>query len=101
MNDDTYAAEFVAGFLVGALVGAAVALLFAPQRGEETRTLIRERGIELGQKAEELQSQAKDRANALQSKVKEAVEEGKAAAADKRQQLLSQLDQEQADLEIG
>jgi len=115
MNDDTHAAEFVAGFLIGALVGAAVALLFAPQPGEETRSLIRERGVELGQragelpavareKAGELQSQAKEKAGELQSRVKDAVEEGKATAAQKRQELLSQLDQEQSkldDLEIS
>lgn len=104
MSDDTYAAEFVAGFVIGALVGAAVALLFAPQPGEETRSLIRERGVELGQRAGDLQNQAKEKATQLQSKVKEAVEEGKATAAQKRQELLSQLDQEQTtldDLEIS
>ena len=36
---------FLAGFLVGGLIGAATALLMAPQSGEETRTLIQEKGI--------------------------------------------------------
>jgi gas vesicle protein len=118
MADDGYGIDFVAGFIVGALVGAAVAMLFAPQSGDETRTLIRDRGIELGQRAGEmsdearrraeelqaqardramgLQSQAKEKADELQGKVKQAVEEGKAAAADKRQELLAQIEGEPA-----
>ena len=38
---------FLAGFLIGGLVGASAALLLAPQSGDETRTLIRDKGIEL------------------------------------------------------
>jgi len=40
-------ATFFAGMIIGGLVGAATALLLAPQSGEETRTLIRDKGIEL------------------------------------------------------
>ena len=39
--------SFFSGILLGGLIGAAVALLMAPQSGEETRKLIREKGIEL------------------------------------------------------
>jgi gas vesicle protein len=53
---------FVAGFLIGGLVGAATALLLAPQSGEETRTLIRDRSIELKDKAVETAEQARHRA---------------------------------------
>lgn len=42
---------FLAGFFIGGLVGVAVALLFAPQSGEETRVLIRDKSIELKDKA--------------------------------------------------
>jgi gas vesicle protein len=44
--------SFFTGFFIGALVGGAAALLYAPQSGEETRTQIRERSIELREKAE-------------------------------------------------
>jgi gas vesicle protein len=44
---------FLTGFIVGGLVGAAVSLLLAPQSGEETRTLIRDKGIELRDRADE------------------------------------------------
>jgi gas vesicle protein len=37
----------LAGMLVGSLIGAITALLFAPQSGEDTRTQIMEKGIEL------------------------------------------------------
>lgn len=53
---------FLAGFMMGGLVGAAVALLMAPQSGEETRTLIREKSIELKDKAAETAEEARHRA---------------------------------------
>lgn len=103
MANKTGSIDFFAGFLVGALVGAAAALLFAPQSGEETRTLIRDKGIELKERAddlseearkraEEIQDQAKERTDELQVKVKQAVEEGKSAATKKKEDLLSQIE---------
>jgi gas vesicle protein len=53
---------FFAGLIVGGLVGAAVALLLAPQSGEETRTVIRDRGIELKDRAYEVGTDAFTRA---------------------------------------
>ena len=41
----------VVWFLAGAAVGSALALLFAPQSGEETRALIKDKSIELRDKA--------------------------------------------------
>ena len=53
---------FLTGFVIGGLVGAAVALLVAPQSGEDTRTLIMDKSIELkdkvGESAEELKQKA-------------------------------------------
>jgi len=51
-NDDDFG-TFLAGFVIGGLVGAAVAMLMAPQSGEETRTLIKEKSIELKDRATE------------------------------------------------
>jgi NADPH-dependent glutamate synthase beta subunit-like oxidoreductase len=48
------------------------------------------------ERANEVQTQAKGRASSVQEKVKQAVEEGKTAAAKKREELLSQLEKEQA-----
>lgn len=52
-DQDTDLGAFLAGFIIGGLVGAAAALLLAPQSGEETRVLIREKGIELKDRAVE------------------------------------------------
>lgn len=105
MADNTGSVDFLAGFLVGALVGAAAALLLAPQSGEDTRTQLRDKGVELGQRAEELQIQAKDRAEELQIqakdrademqlKMKQAIDEGKTTATKKKEELLAQVGQE-------
>ncbi len=45
--------SFLIGFLVGGLTGAVVALLYAPMSGEETRTVIKEKAIELKDKTAE------------------------------------------------
>lgn len=42
---------FLIGFIIGGLTGAAVSLLMAPQTGEETREYLKERAIELRDKA--------------------------------------------------
>jgi gas vesicle protein len=44
---------FFTGMVIGGLVGAATALLLAPQSGEETRALIKDKSIELKDKAVE------------------------------------------------
>ncbi len=51
MSDRDEFGAFLVGFIVGGLTGAVVALLFAPQSGEETRALIKDKGIELRDKA--------------------------------------------------
>jgi gas vesicle protein len=62
MSDTNDFGNFMAGFVIGGLVGAAVALLTAPQSGEETRTIIREKSIELKDKAVETGQEARVRA---------------------------------------
>jgi gas vesicle protein len=101
---------FLAGFIVGGLVGAATALILAPQSGERTRTQIREKSIELRDRAEDLAEdarlradeaaeEARRRADDLQQRGRQvyqeqrtrltsAVEEGKKAAVRKKEELL-------------
>lgn len=50
MSDKDNFGAFLVGFLVGGITGAAVSLLYAPQSGEETRTVIKEKAIELKDK---------------------------------------------------
>jgi len=60
--------SFLLGFLLGALVGAAVAMLLAPEAGENTRRQI-------------------------QIRMDQVIEEGKRAAAERRVELEEQLEQ--------
>ena len=52
MSDRDEFGAFLVGFVVGGLTGAVVSLLFAPQSGEETRALIKDKSIELRDKAQ-------------------------------------------------
>jgi gas vesicle protein len=70
MSDRDEFGAFLVGFIVGGLSGAVVALLFAPQSGDETRALIRDKSIELRDKA--------------QISAEEAIARAEAAAADAR-----------------
>lgn len=70
MSDRDEFGAFLVGFIVGGLSGAVVALLFAPQTGEETRALIKDKSIELRDKA--------------QITAEEAIARAEAAAADAR-----------------
>ena len=65
MSDrDTDLGAFLAGMIIGALVGAATALLLAPQSGEDTRMLIRDKSIELKNQVNETADEARARAEA-------------------------------------
>ena len=47
MSDRDVVGALFVGFILGGLTGALAALLFAPQSGQETRALIRDKSIEL------------------------------------------------------
>jgi gas vesicle protein len=64
MSDRDEFGAFLVGFIVGGLTGAVVALLFAPQSGEETRALIKDKSIELRDKAQHTAEEALARAEA-------------------------------------
>jgi gas vesicle protein len=66
---------FLAGFVIGGMVGAAVALLLAPQSGEETRTIIRDRSIELKDKAAEAAETARIKAEAAAAEARARADE--------------------------
>ena len=64
MSDRDEFGAFLVGFIVGGLTGAVVSLLFAPQSGEETRALIKDKSIELRDKASVTAEQALAKAEA-------------------------------------
>ena len=65
MSDRDEFGAFLVGFIVGGLTGAVVSLLFAPQSGEETRALIKDKSIELRDKASQTAEDALARAEQL------------------------------------
>jgi gas vesicle protein len=76
MSDrDSDIGAFLAGFVVGGLVGAAAALLLAPQSGEETRTLIRDKSIELKTQVEETAADARAKAERIAHDAKSRAED--------------------------
>ena len=62
---------FAIGLIIGALAGAVAALLFAPQSGEQTRAQIKEKSIELRDKAQQSSQEAMARADELGRQLKE------------------------------
>lgn len=77
---------FLSGFLLGSLTGGAVALLLAPQSGEDTRVLLKDRGTEFQKKAittvedtrvkaEEAVQQTKERASEFSQRGQEVITE--------------------------
>jgi gas vesicle protein len=66
---------FLVGFIVGGLSGAVVALLFAPQSGEETRAIIKDKSIELRDRAQMTAEEAIARAEAAAAEARARADE--------------------------
>jgi gas vesicle protein len=62
-------------FIKGALIGAAVALLFAPRSGRETREFLSERGGEIYDKASYIARDTRDRAQTIVSEARTKIED--------------------------
>lgn len=78
MSKDNSGSLMVA-FVIGALTGAAVALLFAPASGEETRELIGQKAREGKARAREAMEQGRDYYQRQRDTVVSAVERGREA----------------------
>jgi len=75
MSDRDEFGAFLVGFIVGGLTGAVVSLLFAPQSGEETRALIKDKSIELRDKASVTAEQALEKAEAAATEARARADE--------------------------
>jgi gas vesicle protein len=86
MSDRDEFGAFLVGFVVGGLTGAVVALLFAPQSGEETRALIKDKSIELRDRAatsaEDLIARAESAAAEARARAEELTKLARERAAD-------------------
>ena len=75
MSDRDEFGAFLVGFIVGGLTGSVVALMFAPQSGEETRALIKDKSIELRDKAQISAEEAIARAEAAAAEARARADE--------------------------
>ena len=75
MSDRDEFGAFLVGFIVGGLTGAVISLLFAPQSGEETRAMIRDKSIELRDKAAQTAEEALARAEKLAAEARTRADE--------------------------
>lgn len=88
MSEKNDFGAFLVGFLIGGLTGAAVSLLFAPQSGEETRALIRDKAIELRDRAAETVEEARMRAEEAWTEAKKKTDEWSKLAKERTDELL-------------
>ena len=79
MSQNNEGAAFFAGLVIGGLVGAALALLLAPQSGEETRAQIRDKSLEYKDWAEEGYVHTREQ---MQEQTAAAYEKGRQSAMD-------------------
>jgi gas vesicle protein len=73
------AGSLLVAFIAGAVTGAAVALLFAPASGEETREYLGERAREGRNRAAEAARQGRDLLNRQRDTITSAIERGREA----------------------
>src|SRR3954451_19897137 len=91
---DSSASSVILAFLLGGLTGAAVALLYAPRSGKETRDLLSERVRETAERGREIKDQAVGRGRAIIDDAQQYVERQK-------QELESRKDRFTAAVEAG
>ena len=86
-NNGNSGSELVA-FVIGAVAGAAVALLYAPAAGEETRRRLAERAREGREKAEGLAREGREFITRQRETLATAVERGRQAFEEARKETL-------------
>lgn len=100
---------FMLGILIGGIVGAAAALLYAPEKGDELRGQVKQKARDARDRASELAESVKGSAEDLTAKSKgyvetkkaqvhAAVEAGRQAAAEKKAELQSPVEEPKASI---
>jgi len=82
--------SMLSGFLIGGLIGAAVALLAAPQSGEETRHMIGDKANELKHRAAEKAQETRDKAQKVIASAREGASEVVSKTKDKTSDVAEQ-----------
>ena len=82
------AGAVLVSFVIGAVAGAAVALLFAPASGEETRRKVAEKAREGREKAERMARDGREFFDRHRENINAAVEKGREAFEQARKESL-------------
>ena len=90
-SDSDEFGSFLVGFIVGGLTGAVVSLLFAPQSGEETRALIRDKSIEIRDMAADTAEEALARAEAAAAEARQRADELTKVARQRAEDLAAEM----------
>ncbi len=98
MSDRDEFGAFLLGFVVGGLTGAVASLLLAPQPGEQTRTMIKEKAIELGDKVGEGVEDARVRAEEITKEARVKADSMISEASKKAEQIAAEAKKTAEDL---
>ncbi|HEX5502680.1 MAG TPA: YtxH domain-containing protein, partial [Thermomicrobiales bacterium] len=74
-NQDSNVLSFLGGLALGTLLGGVLALILAPQSGEETRGQLRDGSIQLKERASGVAGQVRDQAGTLQGQAQGALDQ--------------------------
>lgn len=99
MSEQGSGMDFLAGLVAGGLIGAAVALLIAPQSGEETRAQLREKSEELKNTASESIADSRVKADAIIADARTRAENIMADARTKAEEIQVQAKERATDLQ--
>lgn len=104
MSDDHASASgVILSFLLGGLTGAALAVLFAPRSGRETRDMLQERireGAEKGrdlrdryaERGRDLRDRAVERGREFVGEANEAIDRGRGAVSSQRERITAAVE---------
>ena len=74
-EDKSAATSFLTGAFIGGIVGAALAMIFTPMTGEETRTLLKKKSKEVGKKVDKVREDLEPRVAQVKKDVKKKIRE--------------------------
>ena len=87
-NNNSSAGSVLMAFVLGAAAGAAIALLYAPATGEETRRKLKEKARAAGEKAESAARDGREFLSRQRENLTAAVERGREAFEQTRKETL-------------